>query len=381
MFVINGTVFYQGKFEKKDIRVEQGRFSGIGEPGSIKNAVHEDEVMDASGKYILPGLVDIHSHGRIGEDFSKLTEDGLRELLFSYARCGVTSLLGTTMTNELSAVEKSLKIMGDRIKQQEREKGRSDFARLSGIHMEGPFFGTEKRGAHDTAYLWHPDWELFLHWQKLCGGNIRLVALDPELSGAEKFIEKCAKVGVKVSLGHTGCTYETAVKARRLGADHVTHVFNGMSALNHREPGLPGAALDTEMYTELICDGIHVHPAVVRLLFAAHPEQMVLISDSITPAGMADGEYESGGFLITVKDGKAVLADGTIAGSTISLFDAMVNAIRFGVPKEMAVNSATFLPAKSVGIDHIAGSIEVGRHADFLVVNREWKLEKVIISN
>ena len=370
MFILNGTVFLNGKLEKKDIRVEAGKFTEIAEAGElcVGELCLEEEVLDAAGKYIIPGLVDVHTHGRSGKDFSKITGEDLPVLLESYARCGVTSVVGTTMTNDPQMVEASLRIMGEY---------RGDH--LLGIHMEGPFLGTGKKGAHDANYLELPDWSRFEKMRKISGGIVRLVTLDPGLDGAEEFIKECVKNGIKVSLGHTDCTYETAVKARQWGADHVTHVFNGMGPLHHREPGVIGAAMDTGMYTELICDGIHVHPAVVRLLFAAHPEQMVLISDSVSPAGMPDGEYESGGLTVVVKDGKAVLPDGTIAGSVISLFDAMTNAIRFGVPAEQAINSATYLPAKSVGAEQIAGSIAVGRKAEFLVVDREWNLEKVFM--
>lgn len=386
MLILNGTVFIDGQFEKKDIRIADGKFAEIAAPGTLggykKGLSLAEEVLDATGKYILPGLVDIHTHGRTGEDFSLLTEDGLRKLLQSYAACGVTSVLGTSMTNHPSAVSNSLRVMeaytaytqSGAWKENVTERNRPFCAKLLGIHMEGPFLGKEKKGAHDEQYLQKTDWEQFEKWQKLSGGNIRLITVDPCLTGADEFIKKCVENGIKVSLGHTACNYETAVRAQQAGADHVTHTFNAMNSLHHREPGLIGAAMDTGMYMELICDGIHVHPAVVRMMFAAHPDKVVLVSDSISAAGMPDGEYESGGLKVTVTDGRAVLADGTIAGSNISLFDAMVNAIRFGVPAEQAVNSATYLPAKSIGMEHVVGSIAVGRKADFLVVDKEWKM-------
>ncbi|MBP3569229.1 MAG: N-acetylglucosamine-6-phosphate deacetylase [Lachnospiraceae bacterium] len=388
LLVLNGTVFINGKFEKKDIRIVDGKFAELAEPGklghemtvmSVKNSERE-EVLDAAGKYILPGLVDIHTHGRIGEDFSFSSVESLRKLLVSYAACGVTSVVGTTMTNEPEPVENSLRAMGEYIRAQGNAAGKYaedsqlPCAKLLGIHMEGPFLGTEKKGAHDARFLRTPDWNWFKKMQKLSSESIRLVTIDPTLEGSEEFIKKCRENNSKVSIGHTSCDYEAAIRAGRAGADHVTHLFNAMSPLHHREPGLIGAAMDNGMYMELICDGIHVHPAVVRMMFAAYPEQMVLISDSISAAGMPEGEYASGGMKICVKDGKVTLEDGTIAGSAISLYDAMVNAIRFGVPAEAAINSATYLPAKSVGMEQVAGSIAVGRTADFLVVDKEWRL-------
>lgn len=375
LLIVNGEVFLDGKFEKKDIRIEDGKFAEIVEPGMLGFEEAEKsnvETFDAVGKYIIPGLVDVHTHGRSGLDFSKITEEQLEKLLVSYEECGVTSVVATTMTNDPIVVEKSLQVIGEYISNQ-KECG-TQGATLLGIHMEGPFLGKEKKGAHDEKYLCNPNWEQFKKWQELSGGNIRLIAIDPGLDGAEDFIEKCVASGVKVSLGHTACNYETAVKAQKSGADHVTHTFNAMNPLLHREPGLIGAAMDTSMYMELICDGIHVHPAMVRMMFAAHPEQVVLISDSIAAAGLPDGEYSSGGLTVSLADGKAVLADGTIAGSAISLFDSMVNAIKFGVPAEYAVNSATCLAAKSAGMEAVAGSIAEGRKADYLIVDKEWNL-------
>ncbi len=380
MVVLNGEIFFDGTFQKKDIRIENGKFAEIAETGMLDGLLKDNlelEIFNADGKYIIPGLVDVHTHGRIGLDFSKLTEEGLEALLVSYGTCGITSVVATTMTNEPSVVEKSLRIMGEYIERQENSFTQG--AKLLGIHMEGPFLGKEKKGAHDEAYLQQPDWNWFEKLQEVSGGNIRLVTVDPDLDGADDFIEKCVANGVKVSLGHTACKYETAVKAEKLGANHVTHIFNAMNPLHHREPGLIGAAMDTGMYTELICDGIHVHPSLARMMFAAHPGRMVLISDSIPVAGMPDGEYASGGLKVTLQDGKAVLADGTIAGSAISLFDSMANAIKFGIPAECAVSSATYISAKSIGMEDVTGCIAEGRRAECLIVNKKWELEKVLM--
>lgn len=368
LLILNGEVFLDGEFVKKDIRIEDGKFAEITEQGLLLDK-NNMQLLDAEGKYIIPGLVDVHTHGRIGLDFSKITEEGLEKLLESYRICGVTSVLATIMTNAPEIVEESLRVLGKYMGKQENAAYGSR-ASLLGIHMEGPFLGTEKKGAHDEKYLCKPDWNRFEKWQQISGGTIRLVTVDPCLSGAEEFITNCMANGVKVSLGHTACNYDTAVKAGQWGADHITHTFNAMNLLHHREPGLIGAAMDTGMYTELICDGIHVHPAMVRMLFAAHPDKTVLVSDSIPVAGMPDGEYTSGGLNVVSKAGKAVLADGTIAGSAVSLFDCMVNTIKFGVPAEYAINSATYLAAKSIGMENVAGSIAKGRRADFLVVNK-----------
>ncbi len=245
--------------------------------------------------------------------------------------------------------------------------------------MEGPFLGKDKKGAHDEQYLECPNIAWFDKMQKASGNKVCIITVDPRLDGTDAFIEKCRKEGVFVSLGHTSCDYDRAIEASQKGADHVTHLFNAMNPIHHRKPGLIGAAMDTGMFVELICDGIHLHPSIIRMMFAMHPDQMLLISDSMQAAGLPDGQYELGGLPVFVKDGKATQEDGTIAGSTTNVFDAMVNVIHFGVPVEQAVNSASYLPAKSVGLEDVTGSIKAERNADFLVVDKDWNLEQVYI--
>lgn len=372
MLICGGNVFLGKGFLYRDIRVENGVFEEITEPGTLKAEPGEDMVY-AAGKKILPGLVDIHTHGRAGADFSFATEENLRDMCRSYAACGVTSVLATTMTNEPEAIETSLKNIRAFCEKQ------NSGARILGIHMEGPFLGKEKKGAHDPQYLEEPSVEKYERFQELCGHRVRLLTIDPTLPHAEELIRQCRKDGVAVSLGHTACDYEAACDAAKDGADHVTHLFNAMNPLHHRTPGLIGAAVDLGMYTELICDGIHLHPMLIRMMFRLAPEKTLLISDSMQAAGLSDGEYELGGLKVYVKDGKATQADGTIAGSTTNVYDAMVNAIRFGVPEEEAVYSASYLPARSIGMEHTTGSIAVGRKADFLLVGEDWTKEAVYI--
>ncbi len=372
MLVVNGLVFYEGSFQKKDIRIADGKFVEISEVGSLVPEALE-EVLNADGKYILPGLVDVHSHGRVGEDYSFATLEGLQKMSDSYASCGVTTIIGTTMTNDPIAIEKSMECMNAFC------SGTYSGAKLLGINMEGPFLGKDKKGAHDEQYLECPNVAWFDKMQKASGNKVCIITVDPRLDGTDAFIEKCRKEGVFVSLGHTSCDYERAIEASKIGADHVTHLFNAMNPIHHRKPGLIGAAMDTGMFVELICDGIHLHPSIIRMMFAMHPDQMLLISDSMQAAGLPDGQYELGGLPVFVKNGMATQEDGTIAGSTTNVFDAMVNVIRFGVPVEQAVNSASYLPAKSVGLEEVTGSIKAERNADFLVVDKDWNLEQVYI--
>ena len=304
MLVRDGLVFLEGAYARKDIRVSEGLFLQIEEPG-VLGAAEGEEVLEAFGKKILPGLVDIHTHGRAGEDFSFADEEVLKKLCASYAASGVTAVLATTMTNEPETMKRSMAAIAAFC--ENRTKEEADGARLFGIHAEGPFLGEKKKGAHDARYLWKAEPENYEALADACDGWLRLLAVDPELEGAEKLVHRCNEDGVTVSLAHTACGYDTACKAAEWGADHVTHLFNAMQPLHHREPGLIGAAVDKGMYVELICDGIHLHPAIIRMMFALCPEKVLLISDSMQAAGLSDGEYELGGIKVYVKDGKATL--------------------------------------------------------------------------
>lgn len=370
MVIRNGEVFFEGRFQKKEVRIEDGIIANVADKVLLKEG---EELLDLAGRRLLPGLVDVHSHGRAGEDFNFADGSGLQALCNSYAACGVTSVLGTTMTNEPSAIRRAMETIGAYRK--EPHSG----ARLLGIHMEGPFLGKEKRGAHDEQYLRSIDMEWFKEMNRLSGNSIRIVSIDPCLDGATDFITECRSCGIVVSLAHTGCDYETAKLAAQAGADHVTHLFNAMSLLHHRMPGLVGAAFDCGMFTELICDGIHLHETIIRMMFAMRPERQLLISDSMQAAGLPDGTYSLGGLEVFVKDGKATLADGTIAGSTTNVYAAMVQAIKFGIPMEQAVLSASYLPAKSIGMEQEIGSIAEGMSADLLVADKDWKLQQVYI--
>jgi len=376
MLIRDGLVFVNGEFVRKDLRVSEGIVLQLEETGALTPGEGE-EIIEAFGKKILPGLVDIHSHGRVGEDFSFVTEKSLRKLCDSYAACGVTSVLATTMTNKQEDVENSMRATGEFCEKQ--KAGEISGAKILGIHMEGPFLGEKKKGAHDAQYLRKPEISLYDAFQKSSKGLVRLLAIDPELEGAENLVRRCRADGVTVSLGHTACGYETACQAAEWGADHVTHLFNAMQPLHHREPGLIGAAIEQGMYVELICDGIHLHPGIIRMMYRLCPDKVLLISDSMQAAGLSDGEYELGGIKVFVKEGKATQEDGTIAGSTISVYDAMVNAIQFGIPAEQAILSASYLPAKSIGMESEVGSIACGHAADFLLVDADWNLEKVYI--
>ncbi len=348
--------FLTGGVAYSDIIEQVGDVSGEG-------------AIDAKGMYLIPGFVDIHVHGALGHDFSDASAEGNEIIARRLVRHGVTSYLHTTMT----VSEDLMLAIAKTVDCENRDPNRSACV---GIHLEGPFLSYRKRGAQHPDYLHAADYPLYQKVNELSGGKVRLVAVAPEIEGGMEFIA-LAHGETTVSLAHTCADYDLAMAAFAKGANHVTHLFNAMEQLLHRAPGVIGAAMDSGAYAELICDGLHVHPSVVRAAFRMFPGRIVLISDAVQSAGMADGHYLLGGLDITMKNGKTTLADGTLAGSNITLYDALKNAVSFGIPLEEAVEAATLRPAISVGLERIVGSIEPGKRADFVLLDQALNLRAV----
>ncbi len=374
MILKNANVFVNGNFQKVNVKVENGRFSNITD-SSIP--FDDDElacmVVELEGKFILPGCIDVHSHGCMGYDFINASVDEIEKMCEFYASNGITSILATTMTIDMDTHRQAMRNI--KTAMESDLKG----SRIVGINMEGPFLGIDKRGAHDPRYLMPIDTLVFDELNDLSGNNIRIIDIDPTLPGAIDFIEKYHE-SITISLAHTSSNYHTAMEAFDAGASHVTHLFNAMNGLHHREPGIVGAFSDHDANAELICDGIHVHPSVIRLIYKAKSDKLILISDSMCAAGLSDGIYELGGQKVNVKDMKATLDDGTIAGSTVNVYEAMKRAINFGVPAAQAILSATLIPAKSIKADNEIGSISVGKKADFIITDNEYNIEHVYIN-
>lgn len=368
MIITGGAVFQEDKtFTVRDLYIEDGRIV------SSSEQVTDNTVINAEGLLVLPGLIDLHSHGAVGHDFCDGDLNGLRKILaYEYAH-GITSYCPTTMT---LPKEKLMQIFQG-MKEWKNEKGLS---KIVGINMEGPFLDPAKRGAHKEEYIISPDLDLFRECNNACGNLIRLVTLAPNTEGAIEFIEEVKDKAV-ISLGHSSADYETAKEAFQAGASHVTHLFNAMNLLGHREPGLVAAAAEAEnCMTELICDGIHVHESVVRAAFKLFPDRIVLISDSMRATGMEDGDFELGGQQVAVKRNRALLPDGTIAGSVTNLYDCLRNAVSFGIPLEEVIAAATMNPAKSIGIFHETGSLTPGKRADVILTDRNLNLFRVLAS-
>ena len=339
----------------------------------VDKAEYQDdgEVIDAEGLLVLPGLVDIHSHGAAGEDFSDGNPEGLKKILQYEKRCGITSYCPTSMTFP----KERLRQIFASIKGAQTEEG----AKVVGINMEGPFLDPAKKGAHVEKWIAAPDVAFVRELNQDADGLVRLVTLAPNMDGAEEFIKEMHEE-VCISLGHTAADYDCASRAMKLGAHHVTHLYNAMQPFGHRAPGLIGAAMDDpECMVELICDGYHIHPSAIRAAFRMFgPERVILISDSMRATGMENGTYELGGQEVTVKDRKAVLKDGTLAGSATNLYGCMCKAVEFGIPLEQAIMAVTANPARSIGIFDRVGSIRIGKQADLLLVSENLELKRVI---
>ncbi len=365
-FLLPGTVMRGGY-----LTVEDGKFGfwSADAPGGV-------EVVDYSGKWIAPGLVDTHIHGFYNHATTDCDPDGINASSRELARRGTTSWLPTTFTESVENIRAACAAIADA-----DEKRGDDFvgAHIQGIYLEGPFFTEKHVGAQNPAYLIAPSYEAFASWQEAAGGRIRKSALAAERDGAEEYVAKISAEGVVACVGHSDATYAEALAAVNAGATCFVHTYNGMRGLHHREPGIVGCAMTTpNTYAELICDGIHVNPAAVKAVVNAKGWQhVVLITDCLGPGGMPDGEYMSGGLPVVMRDGACYLRDGSsLAGSIATLATVVKNVYDWGIATaEEALRMATEVPARSAGIDGACGSIKPGRDADFIVLDSELSLE------
>ena len=335
----------------------------------IAAASGDGSTLDAAGCYVIPGLVDVHFHGCVGEDFSDATPDGLQKIADYELSQGVTYLCPAGMTlpeDQLTAICRNT--AAHRAKH-------SGGAEVVGVHLEGPFLCTAKKGAQNADYLHDPDIPMLKRLQDAAEGCIRLVTVAPEQPGAMEFIQAAVNMGITVSVGHTVADYDTAKAAFEAGASHATHLYNGMPGLHHRLPAVIGAAYEVpSVQPELICDGVHIHGAVVRLTFGLFgAERMVLISDSLRATGMPDGEYPFGGQMIEVHGNRATILGHpeTLAGSVTSLMGCLRQAVAFSIPLADAVRACTYNPAQSIGIDGRAGSLDVGKEASIVLLDQK----------
>lgn len=369
MIIKGAKVFDIDRFTERELYIENG---------IISDSSHDDIVIDATGYMAIPGLVDIHLHGAKGSDFCDGTVEGIKKLATYEASRGVLAICPATMTYP---EDKLIRIMESARAYNEEHSLGKNYADLVGINMEGPFINKDRAGAQNPEYIIPADSELYRRLQKSSGNLIKLIDIAPECYDNLTFIEENAQA-VNISLAHTDCDYDTALEAFSKGANHLTHLFNAMPGLNHRNPGPIAAGVKHGAYAEIIADGIHVHPAMVRLAFEMFgSDKMVLISDSMRACGLEDGEYELGGQSVIVNGRKAVLkeSDDTIAGSVTDLLDCMRIAINeMGISPEDAVRAATYNPAKSIGVDDRYGSFLPGRVGIVLLMDSEMNLVEIV---
>lgn len=367
-----------------DIKVDLKRKSySPNKEAAWQNAALTDVCLDAAGLIVMPGLIDIHTHGCMGYDFCDGTQEALENIANYMLSQGITAFCPTSMTlpeEELARIFANAALFKER-----QDKGEIGGAKLLGINMEGPFIAPEKIGAQNPQYLHKPDIAMFERLQKAAKGLIKIVTIAPELEGAMEFIDELHDE-VHISIGHTNASYEIAMEAFYLGADHVTHMFNAMSSFNHREPGVVGAALDyRNIAAELICDGIHLHPATItfanRLFNDEHCEGLpVFISDSMEATGLADGQYELGKLPVTKLGNKATLTGtDTIAGSVTNLMECLRWTVNnTSLTLREGIRACTYTPALSLGMSSSYGSMGQGKYADLLLVDESLNIKHII---
>jgi N-acetylglucosamine-6-phosphate deacetylase len=340
----------------------------------IADAIPEGaEVIDAKGAYVAPGFVDVHIHGAGGHDTMEGTREALEAISKKIVADGVTSFLPTTMTMDKAAIRQAFaeaKLAID-----------TDLpgARPIGINMEGPFISMAKKGAQNPDYVAKPDWSYIEGYEDI----IRLMTIAPEEDENQSFIKRVKKeTDIRLSIGHSNASFEEALAGIDAGCSHMTHFFNGMTGLNHRDPGCVGAGFSSDIYVELITDTIHIHPGLFEYIVKSKGlDRVVLITDCIMAGGLEDGEYSLGGQAVTVAGGAARLKDGTLAGSTHSMIKAVQNVKEhtdFSFPE--VVRMATLTPAASIGADTMKGSLEIGKDADFVLFDEEFRVQTTIIA-
>ena len=361
--------FHHGAFEV----TEDGKFGAV-----LPENVPADAV-DLEGATVIPGLIEVHSHGNSGYDFSDGDYEGLKKMAEYYLSCGVTSFAPASMTLPYDVLEKAF-ATGKRLAE-EKPDGCS---RIRGIQMEGPYFSYKKRGAQNADYLKEPDFEGFKKLFDGCGGLVRIVDIAPELPGSVEFVREASKL-CTVSIAHTDSDYDHARDAFAAGATHLTHLYNAMPAINHRTPGVIPAAVEASgVCAEIICDGLHIHPACVRMAFSMFGgDRMIVVSDSGRCAGQSEGyQFDLGGQMAEIRGGVAKLVGtDTIACSATNMWQCLVNCISsFGIKEEDAIRACTYNPACALGAQDEVGSIATGKQADFVICSADYSQKRVFLA-
>lgn len=372
-YIINGRVFLDGSFQEKTIGIEGGCIRILPKEEALEDGA---KVYDAEGKKVVPGFIDVHTHGAVGVDVNAATAEGLEKIGHFMATQGTTSWLCSVLTD---TKEQTLWCIDEFKKHKKMENNGAD---LLGIHLEGPFLAKEFKGAMPEHLLRDADVELLKEYQDAAEGNIRYLTVSPEIEGIVDAIPAIKDLGIVVAIGHSGADYDTSMKAIENGAASCTHIFNAMKLLHQHFPAIMGAAMESDIYCEAICDGRHLHPGVVRLLIKTKGlDRVVAITDSIMAAGLPDGNYKLGVNDVVVVDGDAKLAsNGVRAGSTLTTGQALKNIMKFtGRPIEEVLQLLTVNPAKLIGVFDRKGSIADGKDADLVVLDEENNVKDTFV--
>ena len=367
------------KIEQGYIVIENGKIKSIEKMTRFKEEDWKQaQVIDfPNGKKLIPGFVDIHIHGANNADAMDATPDALEIMAKTLPMEGTTSFLATTMTQPVEDIEKALANIGDYIASSSQE----GLAEIIGIHLEGPFISEKRAGAQPLDAIKKPNKDLFIKWQELSQDQIKLVTMAPEQQGGRELIQYLKSEGIVPSMGHSDAVYEEVLAAIEAGVNHVTHLYNGMRGLHHRDPGVAGGALlHPELITEMIVDGIHIHPSIVKLTYQQKgADAIILITDSMRAKWLEDGISSLGGQKVIVKEGKALLENGALAGSTLKMIDAIHNMMDYtDCSLEEAIQMASYNPARQIGLLDRKGSIATGKDADLVILNEKNEVELTI---
>jgi len=363
--------------EDRMIIIEKGKIIAITDKKEDLAFLKNVEIIEAQNKFIVPGYIDIHVHGGGGSDVMDGEYEAIKQVANTHSRFGTTAFLPTTMAMTKDKIIKSLKSIHEA-----RLKG-TETAEILGIHLEGPYINPEKKGAQKEEDIKKVSVEEFLEFSQASGNLIRLVTIAPEMPGAIDFIRWLHQQGIIVSVGHSNATYKQVQEGIQAGLSHVTHTFNAMRELHHREPGVVGAALTSpELTVEVIADGIHIHPIVLKILTQMKEnEKLVLITDAMRATGFKEGTYDLGGQEVMVSQGQARLKNGTLAGSVLTMDTAVKNLVnKVGISLLNAVQMASYNPAKCLGIDDRKGSVELYKDADIVILNKNLETELTMVA-
>jgi len=373
LYIKNGNVLTGGAFYKANITIQEGRIVSIGDEGNTRSLPE----LDAAGKRIIPGLIDAHTHGGVGVDVNHADTGDMIKLSQFYASQGVTGYLASIATDSEEATMGSVSEIRGAM-----AEGGENGAAILGIHLEGPFLSPDYKGAMAERYLKKADIDLFERYLEAAGGTVKYLTVSPEVTGALELIRKAVSLGVVVAMGHSGADYETAMTAIGAGVAASTHTFNGMGLLHQHRPSVMGAALESDIYCEAICDGRHLHPAVVRLLLKTKGyDKVVAVTDSMMAAGLSDGRYVIAANEVEVVDGDAhLVSDGTRAGSTLTMIAALKNLMDFtGESLEKVIPLLTINPARLLHLDDKKGTLEPGKDADMIILDENLDVTAAIV--